>query len=217
MSKKPTIVTLTAAILIVTSATFTDRVFASTSNPSIQKVEHIKHLAKENGVVGTVESISGNILIIKDKNNVSYNVDVSSAKLFKAKDVTIALSDIKVGEKIFAAGTVTNNTVVATKVYDGQKIKTHSGTKKEFQGVAGVVTSISGHSITLTGKDNIVYVVDATNAAIKKGSATSTVDISQIQSGDKLFVRGVVTGTTVVATNIEDGHRTHVKGSKKVK
>lgn len=204
MSKKPTIVTLTAAILIITGATFSDRVFASTTNNSVPKVEHIKHLSKTNGVTGTVQSVEGNTIVVKNKNNVLYTVDVSGAKLYKSKNVEITISDIMVGEKIYAIGTVTDKTVVATKVFDTQKAKSHLA-KKQFQGVAGVVTSINGNSITLTGKDNVVYVVDATSATIKKGSATTTVDISQIHSGDKLFVRGTVTGTTVIAKGITDG------------
>lgn len=85
--------------------------------------------------------------------------------------------------------------------------------------VVGTVTSISGNSITVTvkghqGEDrpkststitSLTYVVDATNAAIKKNGATSTV--SSILVGDMVVVQGTVNGTNIVATTIRDNNK----------
>lgn len=217
MSKKPTIVTLAAAVLIITGATFSDRVFASsTSAISTKKGEYAKHQNRDNGVGGTVESITNSLIVIKTKDSVTYTIDTTNVKLFKGKDTVINLSDIKVGDKIFAKGTISGNIVIATEIHNG---KTASGNglkkaKKQFQGVIGVVTSINGNSITLTGKDNTVYVVDASDATIKKGSVDATTTITEVKSGDHLFVRGAVTGTSVVATDIMDGKGTGKKVKK---
>jgi len=64
--------------------------------------------------------------------------------------------------------------------------------KKEFQGVAGVVASVSGSVVTLQGKDNTVYVVDTQGAEIKKRDARGGATLRDIRSGDKLFVRGTI-------------------------
>lgn len=211
MSKKPTIITLAAALLIITSATFSDRVFASSGNSSFRKGSYAKHDIRDNGVGGVVESIGSDTITIKTKDDTTYSIDVSGAKLLEGKDKVITLSDIKVGDHIFAQGTVSGTSVTATTIFHrlkgansnlGKMIKKF---KKEFQGVVGVVTSVNGNSITVTGKDNLVYVVDASDANIKKGTLTTTASIAEIKSGDRLFVRGAVTGTTVVATDILDG------------
>lgn len=205
MSKKTTIVTLTAALLIITGATFTDRVFASNGdNGSSRRGVQAKHMSRDKGRAGTVESISGNIINIKTKKGEVFAVDSTNAKLYKAKDVEMNLSDIKMGDKIFALGSIIDHSISATEIFDGKKVRMRAAKfGKKFQGVVGIVTSISGDSITLTSKDNTVYVVDASNAGVKKGPNDS--DVSQIKSGDRLFVRGVVTGTTVVAIDIRDG------------
>lgn len=88
----------------------------------------------------------------------------------------------------------------------------------------GKVSSINGNTITITSlpprligkhKQNdinndaasttpITYTVDATNAAIYKDGATSTV--SSINVADIIIVQGTVTGTNVSATTIHDGN-----------
>jgi predicted lysophospholipase L1 biosynthesis ABC-type transport system permease subunit len=71
----------------------------------------------------------------------------------------------------------------------------------------GVVASISGTTLTMTEEANeggATYTVDASNATITKNGAAAS--LSSIAVGDKIFVKGTVTGTTVVATSINDGH-----------
>jgi hypothetical protein len=86
-------------------------------------------------------------------------------------------------------------------------------------GVFGTVTAINGDTLTVTSKAwarpnststpaasaSTVYTVDASNATIYKGSATTTVSVSSIATGDTVMVQGTVTGTNVAATIIRDG------------
>lgn len=91
-------------------------------------------------------------------------------------------------------------------------------------GIFGTVSAVSGNTLTVTSKVfprpmpevvttstipsptvSTVYTVDATNANIYKGSATSTVSVSSIAVGDTVMVQGPVTGTSVAATVIRDG------------
>jgi hypothetical protein len=85
--------------------------------------------------------------------------------------------------------------------------------RKEFQGVAGIVSSISGSHITLVGKDEITYIVDASSAQVKKKGISLGASLADIKSGDKLLIKGVVTGSTVAATEISEG-RAHSNKKK---
>ncbi|MFA6050939.1 MAG: hypothetical protein WC761_07175 [Candidatus Paceibacterota bacterium] len=72
--------------------------------------------------------------------------------------------------------------------------------KKEFQG-AGTVTAVSGSIVTVLGNDQTLYVVDAGHAAVKKGTSAQA-SLADIRSGDKLFVRGEVTGSEETSSEI---------------
>jgi hypothetical protein len=96
----------------------------------------------------------------------------------------------------------------------------HGQTTREFKdsknkttshATNGTVSAISGNTITLTklGKKSTTttYTIDATSAKITKkmGKAAPTViTISDIKVGDRLLVKGTITGTTISATNITD-------------
>jgi hypothetical protein len=71
----------------------------------------------------------------------------------------------------------------------------------------GNVTAINGTTITMqeeSDEGGAVYTIDASGATFMKDGATGTV--SSIAVGDKIFVKGTVTGNTVVATSVMDGH-----------
>ncbi|MDE2311745.1 MAG: hypothetical protein KGJ93_01475 [Patescibacteria group bacterium] len=74
-------------------------------------------------------------------------------------------------------------------------------------GISGIVASVSGNTITLTGANNATYTVDASGAQIEKfaNNAKTTITVGDIQTGDTLHVRGTVSGTNVTAKNIIDG------------
>lgn len=74
-------------------------------------------------------------------------------------------------------------------------------------GVGGEVTAVSGTTITLTGRDNVSYTVDASGATVRTfaNGTPGTGSIADIVVGDKVGVRGAVSGTSVTATEIMDG------------
>jgi len=86
----------------------------------------------------------------------------------------------------------------------------NNGVRPMGSGVLGTVTAISGNTITMNGRKGfgstttaVIYTVDATNAAVKKANATSTV--ASIAAGDMIVVQGKVTGTNILATSIHTG------------
>lgn len=82
--------------------------------------------------------------------------------------------------------------------------QTASGMHTEKRhGVGGVVVSVNGTTITLTGKDGATYTVDASK--VSSVTKMQTVPLSGIAVGDTLMVGGAVNGTSVVAEHIMDG------------
>jgi hypothetical protein len=77
-------------------------------------------------------------------------------------------------------------------------------------GVFGTVTAVDGDTITVLGRQgtttaSTTYSVDASNAKVIKGSATTTASVSDISVGDRVIVQGTVTGASIAATTIIDG------------
>jgi len=94
----------------------------------------------------------------------------------------------------------------------------------DMRAIFGTVASINGSNITInammksgssTTPTTHVFTVDASNAKIYKGAASSTVSISSILVGDKVMVQGKVTGTSIVAAAIRDGMPPAMKGRMK--
>ncbi len=71
----------------------------------------------------------------------------------------------------------------------------------------GVVSSISGTTIVMSeeaNEGNASYAVDASKATVTNRGAAAT--LADIKVGDKIFVQGAVSGTSVSATSVSLGH-----------
>ena len=84
------------------------------------------------------------------------------------------------------------------------KLFTKQGMASQAKSINGIVTSISGSTITLTDKKNNVYTVDASNAKFGGEGIRNTLTIASILPNDKISVRGTVNGTTITASMISD-------------
>lgn len=85
--------------------------------------------------------------------------------------------------------------------------------------VIGKVTSITGNTIVIqsqkgnaTSTNQLSFTVDATNALVKKGNATST--LADIKIGDSVFVEGTINGTQVTARVIFNGAPNMMPGAR---
>jgi hypothetical protein len=67
--------------------------------------------------------------------------------------------------------------------------------KRGSGAAVGVVASISGSNINLSGKDGKIYVVDTTKAEIIKDG--SPIQLSNIQGGDILAVEGKISPVNI--------------------
>ena len=160
---------------------------------------------------GTVTAVSGNTVTVISKNtndnaSIVYTVDATSAAVTKGvgkNAQTIAVSGLTVNDKVIVFGTFNGTSVTATSITDFGTPPAKNDKRK--RAVAGTVVSVNGNTIIVTGRDNVTYTVDATNAVIYKGSKTP-VNISSVVSGDKVVVFGTMTNTSIAATKIFDGN-----------
>lgn len=180
-------------------------------------------------IVGTVSVVRGNTITVLGRTGLgktviattSYTVDVTNAKVTKG-NATSTISNIAVGDMVAVQGTITGTNVVATMIRDGVAGgpgmgfgrggpggpgKTATSTNSIIAGngepvIAGTISTISGSTISITNKSNVVYTVDATNAKILQGK--NTVTVSTLKIGDTVVVQGMVNGTSIVATSVMD-------------
>ncbi len=171
---------------------------------------------------GTVAAVNGNSLTVTGKNGVTYTVDAANAKINKitpgssgAKPTrsSISVSGILVGDTVVVQGTASGNNITATSITDGVFGNWYGRGPVAKPAAVGTVASVSGNTITLTGKNGATYTVDASSATVTKftpgtsGSrgTSATITVSQIQTGDTLVVQGTASGDNVTATKIMDG------------
>lgn len=95
-------------------------------------------------VAGTVSTTDGSTTItITNKSNVSYTVNVASAKIVQGQN-TIAVSNIAVGDSVIVQGTVSGNSVTASSVID-QKAGGTTTTTQPSKGFFGSIGSFFSH------------------------------------------------------------------------
>jgi hypothetical protein len=200
--------------------------FADTNNNSERKTDkailHFTAKSQVDGqmkkilkplVSGKVTAIGGTTLTVVDNHdNITYTVNASGAIVTKmgTPNATTTLSSVLVNDNVFVEGTITGTNITATRIYDGQlKVKNAEPMhppviKGDGQPVvAGVVSGVTGTTLTLTNSGVATYTVDAGSAMIvKKGVASSTV--SSISAGDYVLVQGTINGTSIKASSVTD-------------
>ncbi len=99
---------------------------------------------------------------------------------------------------IASANTVTTDTQVRpVRAEMREKMAQMKGMKgKMGHGVMGTVSSISGNTITITTPNGKTYTVEAGSAEVKKMVTTTVADIAV---GERIGVRGDLSGSTVTA------------------
>jgi hypothetical protein len=93
-------------------------------------------------VAGTISAINGNTITITNKSNVTYTVDVTSAKIM-VKNAVATVSSVVAGDTVIVQGSVNGNTIIASTMIDNgvQKVTATpvqiSGSTTKNQGFFG--------------------------------------------------------------------------------
>jgi hypothetical protein len=104
-------------------------------------------------VAGTVSSISGTTLIITNKSNVTYTVDVTSSKILK-NNATSTVTSVATGDMVIIQGAVNGTTITASTVIDNgapkamtapqQALNQKQTPKGFFSGIGGFFSRMFG-------------------------------------------------------------------------
>jgi hypothetical protein len=157
---------------------------------------HWKQWTYNNGVMGTVTAVKGDMITIKSTTGTTYTVDISDAVVRSASNPAIAVND-----NIYVQGVVDDNAIVATLVINGKTKPAAPSEDDKRNAIVGTVTAKSGTTLTVLGKTGTTYTVAAANASVwEKGNDNSSV--SNIDVGDSVVVQGTVNGSAVTATRI---------------
>jgi hypothetical protein len=92
---------------------------------------------------GSVNAISGDVLTVTNKSNVTYSVDATNAKIVK-NNATSSLVDIMTGDNVIVQGTVNGNTVTATTVIDQGTQPALNGGNGDDNGGPGMMHGFGG-------------------------------------------------------------------------
>lgn len=173
--------------------------------PAKKNAEKMKTKMPKNAVIGTVAAVNGSSITLTGLDGTTYTIDASNAKLAQSASSQLTISNIQVGDKISAAGTVTGTSVVAKMISDSS-----------FMGrniFNGTVTAVSGSSATISSMKKTTYTVDMSQASITRMSrpatkgakpAPTTLSASDVKIGDRLMIVGTLSGSTINATKIND-------------
>jgi hypothetical protein len=205
------------AAVLVSADTTTPTTAAATAHAGMQA-----HRG-DPGIMGKVTAINGTTLTVtstspKNSTTTTYTVDASAAKVMKSPTQTATtgttaasvaptaatVSDIVVGDTIHVRGTISGTTVKATDIMDGVMWggPRGGGGGPGGHGTNGTITAINGSTITVTGKNGVIYTVNASSAKLEK---VSTISVSDLAVGDTIQANGTLSGTSVTATHILDG------------
>jgi hypothetical protein len=97
-------------------------------------------------IAGIISSISGNSVVITNKSNVTYTVDVTNAKIVQGQS-TVTVSNLAVGDNVFIQGTINGNSVTASSVIDQKapSTTTTGTTTTQSKGFFGSIGSFFSH------------------------------------------------------------------------
>lgn len=138
----------------------------------------------------TVKGVSGNTITVTGRRGQSLSVQVTSGTTFTRAGATAALSEIQAGTIIAVQGTSSSTGTIAA-----------TGITILLPMQGGVVTSVEGNSIAVTGFDGVAHMVtvDAGTRYEKAGQSAALSDIA------------VGTALTAEGTQNKDGSLTAVR------
>jgi Domain of unknown function (DUF5666) len=160
---------------------------------------------------GTVTSISGTTITIKDEQGQVYTVETGPNTRIRKDREEVKLSDIRPGDVIVAAGNLDERakTVGAmfVVVLDAQQAARMEQMRADFgkTWTAGQVTAKQGLTLTVERPDKVTQTITVNeNTEFRKRGPDGEEDIAfpDIKVGDHVMARGSLQGGSFVATTV---------------
>lgn len=223
MQKKKKYIILTAVVvitLLTTSGSAIAHAMGGKNHAGFSFNSKNGNRSNRPGMGGAVAAINGTSLTITGHDGTTYTVDTSKAKItrgFGPNTETLALTDIKVGDKIGIMGTISGTNITAKTIINGVgMLRDKKADGQEKTHVVGKILTVSPFSLTLEVKpfggrmmnaqastETLTYTVDSTSntTVTKDGTAASLGDLTV---GQIIIATGKVDSTakTVGATKI---------------
>ena len=150
---------------------------------------------KRQATLGVISAKSENSINIVIPNGTSYVVSTTNAEIWVNKDKKATIADLIIGDKVLVQGDITGSSINAKRI-----MTIHLPDNM----VIGKITNINGTTLTLTGSDNKIYTVVASDADVKiKGDKDA--QLSNLSVGSNVIIKGDVNGTNVTASTITEG------------
>lgn len=102
-------------------------------------------------VGGNVTAISGNSITVVNSSNVTYTIDVATAKVMKKGVTTATLSNMAVGDSVIVQGAVNGTSVAASAILDQGTLPSSTSTSTTPEKRGGIMSSIGGFFSHLFG------------------------------------------------------------------
>ena len=139
-------------------------------------------MPRGNGASGTISSISGNTLTLKQGDVVVIQATHNANTVYTKAGQTITLADLKVGQLVSVRTTTASDGAVSVSQVD--VILNHAG---------GTISALDANSLTITKPDNTTVKVSL-NSATKYQDLGKTINLSDLKTGMRVEVAGE-TGT----------------------
>jgi len=158
------------------------------------------------GVAGTITAISGNSITIKTMDGNTAQINVTDQTRFRKERQDAKLTDLKVGDNIFARGEKSSDGVVQAEMVAvppaGMQNNFREGLGKNF--IMGEIKSINGTQIEIARPDGQTQTIAVDeNTSFKKDRESVT--LADFKVGDRVFGRGEVKNNVFVAASLNQG------------
>lgn len=158
------------------------------------------------GVAGTITAISGNVITVKTMDGSTAQVNITDQTRFRKQRQDAKLTDLKVGDNIFARGQKSSDGSVQAEMVavppQGMQANFREGMGKNF--IMGEIKSISGTQIEIARPDGQTQTIAVDeNTSFKKDRESVT--LADFKAGDRVFGRGEVKNNVFVAATLNQG------------
>jgi endonuclease YncB( thermonuclease family) len=137
----------------------------------------------------TVTAISGNTITANGPNGTTVTITVTSSTTYSEAGTTATLSDIHVGSII---------AVRQASMAQGSTTLTATSIMIQLPSTGGVVSSVSGDTITVTGRDQKTYTI-VVSAITRYQKAGKTASLTDVAKGTSIMAEGALSGATLSA------------------
>ncbi|HEX9163880.1 MAG TPA: DUF5666 domain-containing protein [Thermoanaerobaculia bacterium] len=156
---------------------------------------------KSTQIEGVIDSVAADSITVIDSHKNSVQVAIDSSTLIRGEDKTLALTDLKKGDRVHVKAVMKNNVLTALQV-NVQEPENEDEHNNQQQEIKGTVAAVNGTTLTVTpagGGSNVDITLTPTTM-IRKGNQTITA--ADLKKGDVVEVKASMVNNTLTASQV---------------